>query len=177
MSLRKPFPSQHWLGWFGTGVSALVALWAQWLLLPGLALAGAAVDWAVVWVVCWSYQRSWWSAGLGGLIMGLLWDSVTAPLPSHVPGLVLAGLLTVRLRGYRLLRSDPLAVGLLAFAMAVIQETCMALQFVALGNGNVQEIWAHHQKVSLASGLLASLWTPLAWWLLHTWWKKTDTLG
>jgi len=174
--MLNPLRNWRWVGWAGTGFSALVILWLQWLQLPGFSLAGVAVDWAVVWVVCWSYQRSVGEGLTAGLILGLLLDGMTAPLPTHIVGLMLVGAGTSYLKGYRFLQSDPLAVGLLAFAMAVVQETTLALQFVSLYPENSDLIWTHHQRVSLASGLLACLWAPLLWWLLQAWWNWSDTL-
>jgi rod shape-determining protein MreD len=154
----------------GTGASALLALWATWLQIPGLSLAGVTVDWPLIWVVCWSFERTVWEGCAAGLIIGLFLDGLGSPLPTHCLGLILAGALTARLRGYRLLQSDTLAIALIALGMAVLNETTLALQFSFLGLVPTDVLWDHHQKVSLASGLVTSLWTPPVWWILGQWW-------
>ncbi len=156
----------------GTGISALGCIWAQWLTLPGISLVGVTVDWSLIWVVCWSFERSFLSSVAAGLIMGLVLDGFTSGFPSHIPGLILAGVITSGLKGYRLLQSDTLAIALLTFGMAVLQETSLALQNILWSAFDPKLIWAYHQRVSLASGLVSCLWAPLVWWILQSWWGQ-----
>ncbi|WP_287129860.1 rod shape-determining protein MreD [Candidatus Cyanaurora vandensis] len=157
----------------GTVLSGLACAYAQWLYLPGLSLGGVTVDWVVLWVVCFSFERTWWQGLLAGCMLGLVLDGLGPALPTHTLGLALVGVLTAWLRNYRLLQSEVLALGLIAFALAVLYETTLALQFMALGWVETDLLWAHHQRVSLASGLVTSLWAPLLWWPLRHWWKLT----
>ncbi|WP_218081892.1 rod shape-determining protein MreD [Anthocerotibacter panamensis] len=174
--MLSPLRNRRFFRRLGTGASALFCLWAEWVHLPGLSLAGVGVDWPVIWVVCWSLERTMLQGAAAGLVLGLLLDGLTAPIPTHGPGLILVGVLTARLREYRFLQSETLAVALLTFGLTVVQETTLALQFMALGEIDPALLWAHHQKISLASGLVTCLWAPLVWWLLQRFWAWGEAL-
>lgn len=168
--MNNPSVLNPWVGRLTLCGSGVILLCAHWLQLPGLSLAGVSVDWALIWVLCFSLERPWPQALIAGVIMGLVLDGMIAPFPTHTLGLALAGVLTTILRKYRFLQSETLVVALLAFGLSVLYETTLALQWMTLGTVGTDLLWTHHQRVSLASGLVTSLWAPLVWWgLTRTW--------
>ena len=100
-----------------------------WVRLPGMVLAGLTPDWVLIWVVCWSVNRSAGQAIWAGIVLGFLQDALTQPYPTHALGLAIVGLLTARLQKQRFLQEDFISVALIVFGMAVIVETVMAIQW------------------------------------------------
>ena len=88
---------------------------------------------------------------------------MTAPHPSHAVSLVVVGVLTVVLLKTwsipaDIVERDPIPIALIVFGMAVVAETVMGLQFFAMGDRALLEIWSDHQRVALCSAILSSLW-------------------
>ncbi len=155
----------------GTFTSALIALLAVWAPVPGWQLAGVSADWPLLWVVCWSVRRTPLQAGIAGLAMGWAHDGLTMSRPSHALGLALAAVLTARLEKQRYIQEDFISMSLITFVMAVLSETCTALQYWSLGDLPAAAIWEHHQWVALGSALITSLWAPLVYVPLRWWWR------
>lgn len=147
---------------------SLIALSAP---VPGWEIAGVNADWPLIWVVCWSIRRTPLQAACAGLAIGWAVDGLTVARPSHALGLALAGILTARLEKQRYIQEDFISVAVITFAMAVLAETCLAIQQVLTSSLPQGEIWAHHQWVALGSALVSSLWAPLVYVPLRWWWK------
>lgn len=139
--------------------------------LPGMSLAGVCPNWLLIWVVAWSLKRSAWEGLSAGLILGLLQDSMTEGDPTHALSLMIVGVLTARLQKQRFLNEDFISVALIAFGMAVVCETVMALQFSLLGTRTLVDIWKHQQIIALSSAILSSLWAPVLYFPLNNLWK------
>lgn len=162
------------VNWLGTAGSALLCLLALWAPLPGWEVAGVGVDWPLIWVVCWSVGRSAGWGAVAGLALGWAQDGLTMARPTHALGLALVGILTARLQKQRFIQEDFISLALITFAMAVLSETCLAVQYSLLNMVPLPEVWSHHQWVALGSALISSLWTPLVYLPLRWWWRKNE---
>ncbi len=172
------------LTWGVTLTSVVLCLLLLPLRLPGLELAGVGPNWLLVWVVAWSVKRTPLTGLWSGVVLGLLQDALTAPQPTHVLSLALVGYLTARLKKQQFTQEDLISISLIVFAMAVLAETIIAVQF-SLQEVNfilprayqlLQEIWVHQQQVSLASAILSSLWAPALYYPLNLWWERRGVL-
>jgi len=160
-----------------TVLSAWAALALLPLRLPGMELAGIAPDWPLIWVVAWSVKRTAWQGLMAGVTLGIWQDALVNPgegwWPSHALGLGVAGALTALLQKDRLIQEDFISVALIVFAMAVISETVMAVQWSLLDHRSLGQIWLDHQRLTLASAILSSLWAPLVYVPLSRLWQST----
>ncbi len=143
-------------------------------------LLGVAPNWLLIWVVCWSTKRTMLQGAIAGVCLGLIQDGLTYPSPTHVFSLAIAGALTARLQKQKYIQEDFISVALIAFGMAVIVETVMAVQFsiqFLTGQSSktyvfLSETWFYHQQVALSSAILSSLWTPVLYFPLNLWWEQ-----
>ncbi|MEN9243691.1 MAG: rod shape-determining protein MreD, partial [Gloeomargarita sp. DG02_5_bins_242] len=72
----------------------------------------------------------------------------------------------------RLIQEDFISIALIVFAMAAISETVMALQWSVFGGRSLGQIWWDHQRLTLASAILSSLWAPLVYMPLSRLWQN-----
>ncbi|MEO1623182.1 MAG: rod shape-determining protein MreD [Cyanobacteria bacterium J06632_3] len=165
--------------WVVTIGSVLLCLLILPVRLPGMDIVGVGPNWLLIWVVAWSIGRTSWEGVIAGITLGLLQDSLTAPFPSHILGLTIAGILTARLHQRRVLQEDLISVALLVFGLAIIVETAMAFQLTAQQmfsedplHVSLGSIWLYHQRVALSSAILSSLWAPVLYYPLKRWWDK-----
>lgn len=182
--MRLPLAPKNSINWgrsflngLITVVSALLCLGLLPVRLPGMELVGIGPDWPLLWVVTWSLRRTPLQGLVGGVAMGWLQDALTNPAtgglwPTHAVGLSLVGWLTARLEKDRLIQEDFVSVALIVFAMAVVNETAMALQWSALGSRPLTAVWTDHQRLALGSAVLSSLWAPIVYLPLSQWWKR-----
>jgi rod shape-determining protein MreD len=164
---------------FNCGVtvgSVLLCLLVSPTRIPGMELAGIGPNWLLIWVVAWSVKRSAFQGGMAGLLLGLLQDSMTAHSPTHALSLALVGILTARIRKERFIQEDFISIALIAFGMAVVAETVMAVQYTFQGDRSLVEIWSYHQLIALSSAILSSLWAPIVYFPLNQWWKRVSEL-
>jgi rod shape-determining protein MreD len=159
-----------------TVLSVLLCVMISPTRLPGMELAGIGPNWLLIWVVAWSVKRSVFQGALAGVALGLIQDGMTAHAPTHVISLMLVGILTARLRKERYVREDFISVALIAFAMAVMAETVMAIQYSIQGDRSLVEIWTYHQLIALGSAVLSSLWAPVIYFPLNRWWQQMSLL-
>lgn len=156
-----------------SAVMALVLLPLRW---PGMELAGIAPDWPLIWVVAWSIKRPPWQGLIAGIALGICQDGLVNPSigwwPSHGLSLGTVGFLTALLQKDRLIQEDFISVALIVFAMAVIAETVMAIQWTVMGQRPLGQIWFDHQRLALASAILSSLWAPLVYAPLSRLWQS-----
>lgn len=144
--------------------------------LPGMELLNIGPNWLLIWVVAWSIKRSPAEGCCAGVVLGLLQDGMTAPIPSHALGLAVVGFLTGRIQKQKYLQEDFISVALIVFGMVVVSETFMALQFALMGNSSFEEIWLQYQRIALVSAILSSLWAPVLYFPLNQWWQKMQVL-
>ncbi len=175
---KKGNKLQVW-NWVVIVVSVLFCLLILPTRLPGMDILGVGPNWLLIWVVAWSISRSPFEGAMAGVVLGFLQDGLTAPFPSHAFGLAIAGFITARLHQRRFLQEDLISVALVVFGLAIVTETAMAAQltahhlfaddslYVSLG-----AIWQYHQRVSLSSAILSSLWAPVLYYPLKRWWEK-----
>lgn len=177
--------------WVGTLVSALVCILAPWLRGPGMELAGLTADWPLIWVVCWSVRRPLWQGAVGGVAMGWLQDSLSSGQPTHALSLMTVGILTASLKKQRYVREDFISVALIVFGMVVISASLLALQWSLLsssgpeldpglgvgeGSRSLDSIWFNHQRITLTSAILSSLWAPALYLPLRFWWQQDQDI-
>ncbi|MBD2343982.1 rod shape-determining protein MreD [Anabaena subtropica] len=156
--------------------SVLLCLFLLPTRLPGMELLGIGPNWLLIWVVAWSVKRSVWVGTLAGIVLGLLQDAMTSPNPSHAITLGLVGLLTGLLQKQRFIQEDFISIALIVFGMAILAETVFGLQLTLAGDRQTEYIWAYYQRVTLASAILSSLWAPVLYYPLNTWWQKMKML-
>ncbi len=159
-----------------TAGSVMLCLLIMPTRLPGMELAGIGPNWLLIWVVAWSVKRSMFQGALAGLVLGLLQDGMTAPDPTHVLSLIVVGVLTARIRKERYIQEDFISIALIAFAMAVVSETVMAIQYSIAGERSLIEIWQYHQLIALSSAILSSLWAPAIYFPLNLWWQRMSAI-
>lgn len=151
---------------------------------PGMELLGVAPNWLLIWVVSWSINRSFWRAGLVGWSVGFLQDGMSEHTPTHALSLLIVGVLTASLKKQRYVQEDFISVAMIVFAMSVIAETVIALQFgwsTWRAGSHVtfvsfEEVWSYYQDIALASALLSSLWAPTLYYPLNYWWRRMQLL-
>jgi rod shape-determining protein MreD len=173
----SPLKRQFW-NWAVTIASVLLCLLLLPLRLPGMELMGLGPHWLLIWIVAWSLHRTSLQAILAGLLLGGLQDSLTAAQPTHALSLALVGWLTVRLHKQRFTQEDFISIALIVFAMAIVAETVVALQFswqlseqtgIRVSRA-LADIWSYHQQIALSSAILSSLWAPVLYYPLNRWW-------
>ncbi|URR34782.1 rod shape-determining protein MreD [Thermosynechococcus sp. HN-54] len=127
-------------------------------------------DWFLIWVVVWSVKRSWGQGVLAGIALGWIQDGLVSAHPSHAVGLAVVGGLTALMQKQRFVSEDFISVALMTFAMAILQQTVMAMQMSLVSGLPLEEIWQHHRQVALSSAIMSSLWAPLLYAPLNRWW-------
>ncbi len=139
------------------------------LRLPGLTIGDIAPNWLLIWLVSFSLNRHVVVAVTMGAAIGLVHDALTippvlpAPVPSHVWGMMLVAGLTALLQKQRYLREDFISVALIVFAMTVLAETAIAIQWSLFSHGSsydLGQIWSRQQPIALTSAFLSGLWAP-----------------
>lgn len=181
----------HWhphqrqiVNWIVTVGSVLICLIVLPMRLPGMELLGIAPNWLLIWVVAWSVKRTVIQGAIAGFVLGLLQDGMTSPYPTHTLSLALVGILTARLHKQRYIQEDFISVALIVFGMAMLAEAVTTLQFSFLSNSeadinkfavsNFVDLWKDHQRITLASAILSSLWAPVVYYPLNRWWQKMN---
>ncbi len=140
--------------------------------LPGMELLGIGTNWILIWVVVWSIKRTAFQGAIAGLVMGLIQDGLTGGYPSHVVSLVLVGVLTARLQKHKYIQEDFISVALIVFAMVIVSETITSIQYIVGGIASFEDIWQDYQQLVLSSAILSSLWAPVLYYPLNSWWGK-----
>lgn len=142
--------------------------------LPGMELLGIGPNWLLIWVVSWSLNRTPFQGAIAGVVLGLLYDSLTAAYPSQAVSFGLVGCLTACLQKPRYLQENFASVALIAFAMVAIAEAVTAVQYSLQGVLPLAEIWASYQRIALSSAILSSLWAPALYYPLNGWWNRNS---
>ncbi|MEH2196856.1 rod shape-determining protein MreD [Nostoc sp.] len=164
------------LGYTVTAGSVLLCLLLLPTRLPGMELLGIGPNWLLIWVVAWSVKRTVFAGALAGIVLGLLQDSMTAPNPTHAISLGIVGVLTGLLQKQRFIEEDFISIAVIVFVMAVLAETIFGLQLTLTGDRKVTDIWTYYQRVALASAILSSLWAPVVYYPLNSWWQRIKLL-
>lgn len=181
--MLKHFFTSSLGNWVITASSVILCLLLLIVRLPGMELLGIVPNWALIWVVTWSVKRSIAISAIAGLILGLLQDSMTAPIPTHALSLACVGILTARLHKQRYIQEDFISVALIVFGMTLVAETITAVQF-AVPSGvtgitnvvdklvlNLADIWTERQQIALCEAIVSSLWAPVVYYPLNRWWQ------
>lgn len=184
-------PFARWPSWLRQGLDAsvtvgslLVCLLLLPTRLPGMELLGIGPNWLLIWVVAWSLNRTVGQGILAGLTVGIIQDGMSSADPTHAASLIVVGVLAARLQKQRYIQEDFISVALVVFGMSVVAETVTALQFsmetlwgdaTEMGR-SLSDIWTYHQRVTLASAILSSLWAPAIYFPLERWWEKMNLL-
>ncbi len=176
-SLRQWSPlALNALNWGIMFGSVLLCALAMPVHLPSMELTGVGPNWLLIWVVTWSVKRNLFQGAAAGICLGWIQDGLTSPQPTHAIALGLVGILTAGLQKQRFIAEDFISVALIVFGMAVIAETVTAGQFSLLGDRPLSEIWLHHRQVALSSAILSSLWAPVLYYPLNSWWQFLNQL-
>ncbi|MFN6567693.1 rod shape-determining protein MreD [Dendronalium sp. ChiSLP03b] len=175
--IQKPLARWHpgmrqLLDWAVTVGSVLLCLMMLPTRFPGMELLGIGPNWLLIWVVAWSVKRTVWEGVVAGVVLGLLQDAMTSPNPTHAITLGLVGLLTGLIQKQRFIQEDFISIALIVFVMAILAETIFGLQLTVMGDRKAEYIWGYYQRVALASAILSSLWAPVIYYPLNSWWQK-----
>ncbi|MDJ0597984.1 MAG: rod shape-determining protein MreD [Crocosphaera sp.] len=152
--------------------SATLCLLLSLTRLPGMELLGIGTNWILIWVVVWSIKRSVFQGAIAGLVMGLIQDGLTGAYPSHIVSLVVVGVLTARFQKHKYIHEDFISVALMVFFMVIIAETITSLQYISLRIRSFEDIWQEYQQLVLSSAILSSLWAPVLYYPLNSWWQN-----
>ena len=177
----------QWLNWTVIVSSAIASIFLLLTRFPGMELLGIGPNWLLIWVVAWSVKRTAMQGAIAGLVLGSIQDGLTSPdpliqtvltppHPTHVIGLVLVGIFTSRFQKQRYLQEDFISVALIVFGMVVIAETAIALQYSGMSDRPLADIWTDHQKFTLCSAIVSSLWAPVVYFPLNKWWERIDNI-
>ncbi|MDJ0903143.1 MAG: rod shape-determining protein MreD [Xenococcus sp. MO_188.B8] len=139
---------------------------------PGMAILGITPNWLLILVIVWSVKRPIWQAAIAGISLGLIYDGITISTPSHILSLVIVGVITASLNKQKYLGEDLVSVALIAFFMAIIAETIVALQYIWEQILPVDQIWQDYQRGMIISALINSLWTPAVYFPFNKYWKN-----
>ena len=149
---------------------------------PGMELVNIAPNWLMMWVVAWSVKRSIWSAMVAGVVLGAIQDGLSGSyLPSHIFSLVTVGVLTALLQKQRYIQEEVVSIAIITFFMTGIAEAVTAVQYILqtrTGWADIASspIWLRYQQVALASAILSSLWMPVLYYPLNSWWEKVESV-
>jgi len=153
------------MGWFVRILSLALCALALYARFPYMTLLGLSPNWLLIWLVVWSINRPVILATIAGVSLGLIQDAMTIPsdigfAPTHTIGMAIAGALTALLQKERYIQEDFISIALIVFGMTVISETAIALQLTFSGR-DIAQIWELQQRITLASAILSSLWSPV----------------
>ncbi len=165
--------ARQFVNWSVNVGSVLVCLLVLPTRLPGMELLGIGPNWLLIWVVAWSVKRSPFHGAVAGLALGMIQDGMTSPDPTHALSLMLVGILTARLQKQRWIQEDFISVALIVFGMTMLAGTVTALQYLLQGSRSWAEIWVAHERITLSSAILTSLWAPVVYYPLNRWWEGT----
>ena len=143
---------------------------------PGTSLLGIGPNWLLIWMVVWSVKRNTYEIVVAAIALGLIQDGMSSPYPSHVLSLVVVGMLTAKVNKQKYFREDFISIALVVFAMAIVAETIIAIQYSLQVLRPLSEIWMQYQRTAVSSAIISSLWTPIAYLPLNWWWKKLRQL-
>jgi rod shape-determining protein MreD len=176
MKLSKlPSTQHHILNGFIIVGSVLVCCLLSFVRLPGVELLGIAPDWLLLWVIVWSLRRSLFQSIVAGFALGMLQDGLTSTsvsAPSHIFPFVLVSFLTVKIQKQRYFTEAFISVILIVFAMAIVAETTIAMQYVVYKIRPLAAIWLDYQRIALSSAIMMSLWAPVIYYPLNYWWEE-----
>ncbi|MBD2386708.1 rod shape-determining protein MreD [Cylindrospermum sp. FACHB-282] len=170
------------MDWTVTVGSVLLCLWLARNRISGMELLGIGPNWLLIWVVAWSVKRPVFVGALAGIVLGMVQDSFTSPDPTHALSLGIVGMLTSLIQKQRFIQEDFISIALIVFAMAVLSESIFGLQLTLMRDAGgqslrqVESIWKYYQLVALASSILSSLWAPVVYYPLNSWWQKMKLL-
>ena len=176
---------RQWLNWTAIASSVVVSMMLLLTRFPGMELLGIGPNWPLIWVVAWSVKRTAAQGAIAGWVLGLIQDGLTSPdpliqtvltppHPTRVIGLVLVGIFTSRFQKERYLQEDFISVALIVFGMVVMAETAIALQYSWMSDRLLADIWTDHQRFTLCSAIVSSLWAPVVYFPLNKWWEWVD---
>jgi rod shape-determining protein MreD len=149
---------------------------------PGMELISIAPNWLMMWVVAWSIKRSVWEGMVAGIALGAIQDGLSGShLPSHIFSLVAVGVLTALLQKQRYIQEEVVSIAIITFFMTGIAEAVTAIQYILQTRTNFADIasspiWLRYQQVALASAILSSLWMPVLYYPLNSWWEKAESV-
>jgi rod shape-determining protein MreD len=149
---------------------------------PGMELISIAPNWLMMWVVAWSVKRPVWEGMVAGIALGAIQDGLSGShLPSHVFSLVAVGVLTALLQKHRHIQEEVVSIAIITFFMTCIAEAVTAIQYILQTRTSFADIasspiWLRYQQVALASAILSSLWMPVLYYPLNTWWEKVESV-
>lgn len=146
------------------------------LRLPGMELLGISPNWLLIWVVAWSVKRTVWHGAVAGVALGYIYDGLSTASPSHIFSLFSVGVLTASLQKQKYIGEDFISVALIVFFMTIVAETTFAIQYLWLKIVPLSQIWQQYQRITIASAIINSLWSPAFYYPCDRWWSRVRHL-
>ncbi|MBW4623526.1 MAG: rod shape-determining protein MreD [Cyanosarcina radialis HA8281-LM2] len=171
-----------WLVTVGSAFLCLLLLLTRW---PGMELLGIGPNWLLIWVAIWSLKRTVFQGAIAGLALGMIQDGMTSLYPTHTLSLILVGVLSARIQKQRYIQEDFISIALIVFGLSILAETVTAIQYILPGDvaslgleyptRTWSETWLDYQRIALCSAILSSLWSPVLYYPLTSWWEQTNS--
>lgn len=140
--------------------------------IPGMELLETNPNWLLIWLVTWSIQRTIWQSAIAGLIIGWIYDGVSASSPSHVLSFILVGILTSGLQKQKYLGEDFISIAFIVFFMSIVAETIFAWQYAQQYQVSIPQITDQYQQLVIVSAIITSLWSPAFYYPFSLWRKR-----
>jgi rod shape-determining protein MreD len=87
---------------------------------------------------------------------------------------VFVGVITASLNKERYIEENIVSMALIVFAMTIVAETVLALQYFWLHFSSPGSFLQDYLRITSTSALITSLWTPAIHLPLNGWWKLKD---
>ena len=155
-------------------ISVTICCFLYLMPLPGMELLGVSPNWLLIWLIAWSIKGSVWKSAIAGVALGWIYDGLTVGYPSHVLSFVVVGVVTASLNKERYVEENIVSMALIVFAMTIMAETVLALQYFWLQTSSVDDFLQDYLRITATSALITSLWTPAIHIPLNNWWKIKD---
>ena len=152
-------------------ISASVFMCAVLMLvdIPGVELLETNPNWLLIWLVAWSIKRAVWQGAIAGLILGWIYDGITASSPSHALSFILVGILTSSLKKQKYVGEDFISVAFVVFFMTFLAEMVFAWQYARQYFVSMTEIVQKYQQIAIISAIITSLWSPIFYYPFNLW--------
>ena len=152
-------------------ISVAICCLLYLLRLPGMELLGVTPNWLLIWLITWSVKHSVTESALAAVALGWIYDGLTVGHPSHVLSFVIVGVITANFHKERYIEEDFVSIALIVFAMAIMAETVLALQYLLLQIRSPGDIVQDYWRIAITSAVITSLWTPAVYLPLNRWWE------
>lgn len=144
--------------------------------IPGIELLETNPNWLLIWLVSWSIKRTAWQGAIAGLVLGWIYDGITASSPSHIFSFILVGILSSSLQKQKYTGEDFISVAFIVFFMSVFAETVFAWQYAREYFIPLAKVITKYKQIVVISGVVTSLWSPVFYYPFNLWYQRVKLL-